>query len=212
MARRFTGTKLLIASHNQGKVREIRELLAGRDIELVTAADLDLDEPEETGETFEENARLKAHAAVAATGLPALADDSGLAVDALFGAPGIYSARWGGPDRDFNLAMLKVNEALEEAGANDIESRRAAFVAMTVLAWPDGHVEGFEGRVEGTLVWPPRGDRGFGYDPIFVPDGHSRTFGEMSAEEKHGDRPGDGPLSHRARALAMLADACFRDD
>jgi XTP/dITP diphosphohydrolase len=209
MARRFTGPKLLIASHNRGKVVEIRELLAGRDVALVTAAAAGIAEPEETGDTFEANARLKAEAAVAASGLPALADDSGLAVEALHGAPGIYSARWAGPERDFRLAMEKVNEALAEAGADDAESRRAAFVALTVLAWPDGHVEAFEGRVEGTLVWPPRGDRGFGYDPMFLPDGETRTFGEMSPEEKHWGRPGRGPLSHRARALAKLADACF---
>ncbi|MFV2092592.1 MAG: RdgB/HAM1 family non-canonical purine NTP pyrophosphatase [Hyphomicrobiales bacterium] len=210
MGRKFTEPKLLIASHNAGKVKEITELLAGRDIEIVTAAELGIDEPEETGETFMANARLKAEAAVAATALPCLADDSGLAVEALHGAPGIYSARWAGPGRDFRLAMEKVNAALDEAGAESPDQRRAAFVALTVLAWPDGHIEFFEGRVEGVLVWPPRGDNGFGYDPMFMPDGHSRTFGQMSPEEKHGTGAGSG-LSHRSRALALMADACFFD-
>lgn len=207
MSRKFTEPKLLIASHNTGKVKEISALLAGHDIEIVTAADLGLGEPEETGKTFTANARLKAEAAVAATGLPCLADDSGLAVEALHGAPGIYSARWAGPDRDFRIAMEKVNTALDEAEAKTPDQRRAAFVALTVLAWPDGHMEVFEGRVEGVLVWPPRGDNGFGYDPMFLPDGESRTFGEMSPQEKHG--LGKGGLSHRSRALAAMADACF---
>lgn len=209
MGRQFTESKLLIASHNQGKVKEIRELLAGRGIEIVTAAELDIDEPEETGTTFAANSRLKAEAAVAATGLVSLADDSGLVVEALGGAPGIYSARWAGPTRDFGKAMARVNEALTKVGAELSDERRAAFVALTVLAWPDGHIEEFEGRVEGTLVWPPRGKEGFGYDPIFIPDGHDRTFGEMSPDEKHGTALGGGGLSHRSRALALMADACF---
>lgn len=208
MGRKFTEPKLLIASHNRGKVKEIAALVAGRDIEIVTAGDLGIDEPEETGETFRANAQLKAQAAVAATGLPSLADDSGLAVTALHGAPGIYSARWAGPARDFSLAMAKVNAALDEAGAETPDQRRAAFVALMALAWPDGHIEFFEGRIEGVLVWPPRGGNGFGYDPMFMPDGHSRTFGEMSPEEKRGT---GGGLSHRARALALMADACFPD-
>jgi len=210
MGRQFSEPKLLIASHNQGKVTEIVELLAGRNLEIVTAADLKIDEPEETGDTFAANALLKAEAAVAATGLPCIADDSGLAVEALKGAPGIYSARWAGETRDFKLAMAKVNSALDEAGAELPDQRRAAFIAMTVLAWPDSHVEYFEGRVEGTLVWPPRGKHGFGYDPMFLPDGHDKTFGEMTPEEKHGVAGGKDGLSHRARALALMADACFK--
>ena len=208
MTRQFTENKLLIASHNQGKVKEIVELLAGQNIEFVTASELGLEEPEETGLTFIANAELKARAAVEATGLPCIADDSGLAVDALKGAPGIYSARWAGPDRDFDLAMEKVNAALQEADATDPDQRSGAFVALTVLAWPDGHMESFEGRVKGTLVWPPRGQNGFGYDPMFMPDGHDRTFGEMTPEEKHGTTLGEG-LSHRALALTRMAKACF---
>jgi len=211
MGRKFSENKLLIASHNQGKVDEITALLAGRDIEIVTAAELKLDEPDETGDTFTANARLKAQAAVAATGLAALADDSGLTVAALNGAPGIYSARWAGRNQDFRHAMEKVNAALDKAEAKSPDQRRAAFVALTALAWPDGHIEFFEGRVDGTLVWPPRGDNGFGYDPMFLPDGHTQTFGEMSPEEKHGMELGSGGLSHRARALALMANACFND-
>ena len=185
----------MIASHNAGKVREIGELLAPYGIEGVTASALGLPEPEETGATFLANAELKARAAATA-GLPALADDSGLAVAALDGAPGIYSARWAGPERDFSRAMAKVHDRLGD------HTREAAFVAALALAWPDGHVECFEGRVEGRLVWPPRGNRGFGYDPIFVPDGHDETFGEMDAEAK-------SCITHRARAFEKLAAACF---
>ncbi len=195
MTRRFTGGRLAIASHNAGKVREIAELLAPFGIEGVPAAELGLDEPEETGATFLANAELKARSALGA-GLPALADDSGLAVTALDGAPGIYSARWAGPDRDFLRAMAAVHERLGG------RPREAAFVAALALAWPDGHVESFEGRVAGRLVWPPRGERGFGYDPIFVPEGHGETFGEMDPEAK-------ARTSHRARAFEKLAAACF---
>ena len=195
MTRRFTGGRLAIASHNAGKVREIAELLAPFGIEGVPAAELGLDEPEETGATFLANAELKARSALGA-GLPALADDSGLAVTALDGAPGIYSARWAGPDRDFSRAMAAVHERLGD------RPREAAFVAALALAWPDGHVESFEGRVAGRLVWPPRGERGFGYDPIFMPDGHGETFGEMDPEAK-------ARISHRARAFEKLAAACF---
>ena len=195
MTRRLEDKRLVIASHNAGKVREIADLLAPFGIEGVPASALGLPEPEETGATFLANAELKARAAAAA-GLPALADDSGLAVAALGGAPGIYSARWAGPDRDFARAMAEVHYRLRD------RPREAAFVAALALAWPDGHVECFEGRVEGRLAWPPRGDRGFGYDPVFVPDGHDETFGEMDPEAK-------ARISHRAQAFGQLAAACF---
>ena len=183
---------LVIASHNPGKVREIDDLLRPFGIETVGAAAVGLVEPEETGTTFAENAALKARAAARAAKLPALADDSGLAVSALEGSPGIYSARWAGPRKDFAIAMRKVEDALK--GKSD---RRAAFVAALALAWPDGRCDVFEGRVEGTLVWPPRGEKGFGYDPIFVPAGHTITFGEMEPAKKH-------TISHRAKAFAKL--------
>lgn len=199
MARRFTGDKLVIASHNQGKVREIGALLAPFGIEVVSAGQLDLPEPEETGDSFTANAELKARAAAERSGLPALADDSGLAVHALDGKPGIYSARWAGPEKDFTAAMKRVQEEL-----GDSADRGAHFTCALSLAWPDGHVETFEGRVYGTLVYPPRGTRGFGYDPIFVPDGHDVTFGEMDPEKKH-------EISHRADAFRQLIAACFDD-
>ena len=189
--------KLVIASHNPGKLREIDDLLRPFGVETVGAAALGLAEPEETGATFAENAALKARLAAAAAGLPALSDDSGLAVAALGGDPGIYSARWAGPKKDFQLAMRKVEEALQ--GKAD---RRGAFVCALALAWPGGACEVFEGRVEGTLVWPPRGAKGFGYDPMFVPDGGTLTFGEMEPEAKHA-------ISHRARAFAKLIAAHF---
>jgi XTP/dITP diphosphohydrolase len=169
-----------------------------------SAADLDLPEPEETEDTFEGNAILKARSAADLSGLPALADDSGLAVDALGGEPGIYSARWAGEPRDFSKAMEKVEERLRAANATRPEDRRARFVSALALAMPGGDVETFVGVVEGTLVWPPRGDRGFGYDPIFLPDGQEQTFGEMSVAEKHGWETGEG-LSHRARAFKLFA-------
>ena len=206
--RQFDGETLVVASHNAGKLRELRTMLAGHPVTLKSAGELDLPEPEETGVTFAENAVLKAKAAVEATGLPALADDSGFCVDALEGAPGIYSARWAGPDRDFALAMRNVEEKLQQVGATTPDRRRAAFVAVLALAWPDGHVEIVEGRVEGTCVWPPRGDQGFGYDPMFQPDGHDRTFGEMTGDEKHGWAREEA-LSHRARAFEKLVAACF---
>lgn len=208
--RPFRENMLVLASHNAGKAREIRQLLEGCPVEIRSAADLGLPEPEETGATFEANAVLKARAAVAETGLPALADDSGFCVDALDGAPGVYSARWAGPDRDFALAMRNIEEKLQEAGAVGSGQRRAAFVAVLALAWPDGHVETFEGRVEGTCVWPPRGEGGFGYDPMFMPDGGDRTFGEMTPDEKHGRGDGNG-LSHRARAFSALVRGCFSE-
>lgn len=189
--------RLVIASHNPGKVREIAELVRPYGVDVVSAGELGLPEPEETGTTFMENARLKALAAATAAGLPALADDSGLAVHALDGAPGIYSARWAGPGKDFRAAMERVEREL--AGAED---RSAHFVCVLALAWPDGHVEAFEGTVHGRLVWPPRGERGFGYDPVFVPDGHDLTFGEMDPERKHA-------MSHRADAFRKLVAACL---
>jgi XTP/dITP diphosphohydrolase len=205
MARRFAEHRLVIASHNPGKVREIAALLAPYGVEVTAAGGLGLPEPEETGATFAENAAIKARAAAEGSGLPALADDSGLVVEALGGEPGIHSARWAGPDRDFRVAMEKVEAAL--AGKPD---RRAHFVCALALAWPDGGpddaldggIEIFEGRVDGALVWPPRGERGFGYDPIFVPEGYDVTFGEMDPEKKHA-------ISHRADAFGKLIAACF---
>ena len=195
--RRITGGRLAIATHNPGKLSEIAELLRPYGVEAVGAAALGLAEPAETGTSFEDNARLKALAAVRAGGLPALADDSGLAVAALGGAPGIYSARWAGPGKNFAAAMQRVEREL--AGKAD---RRARFVAALALAWPDGHVEIFRGEVPGHLVFPPRGTRGFGYDPIFVPEGGTQTFGEMEPAAKHA-------ISHRAHAFARLVAACF---
>jgi XTP/dITP diphosphohydrolase len=199
--------RLVVATHNPGKLREIRELMRPHGVEAVSAAELNLDEPEETGATFRANAALKAEAAARASGIVALADDSGLCVAALGGAPGIYSARWaGGGGKDFSGAMARVERELEALGAPP--PWRASFVSVLALAWPEGALETFEGRVDGTLVFPPRGTAGFGYDPIFRPDGHDRTFGEMSAEEKHGI-PADGSLalSHRARAFQLLSRA-----
>jgi len=205
MRRKLAG-KVVIATHNPGKLVEMRELLALHGVEAISASELKLPEPEETGKTFLENAHIKAAAAAKAAKLPALADDSGLTVDALGGEPGIYSARWAGPDKDFSRAMRVIDEKLKLADANDAAKRRGAFVAALSVVWPDGHEEAVEGRVEGTLVWPPRGTRGFGYDPMFLPDGHTRTFGEMSSEEKHGLPPRGMGLSHRARAFMKLAE------
>ncbi|MEW5424538.1 RdgB/HAM1 family non-canonical purine NTP pyrophosphatase [Amorphus sp. 3PC139-8] len=208
--RPFTEPELVVASHNAGKVREIRELLASFPISILSAGDLGLPEPEETGTTFAQNAQLKACAAAQASGKPALADDSGLSVNALDGAPGIYSARWAGPDKDFARAMRNVEEELRAKGATKPEARGAKFVCVLALAWPDDHVEIFPGEIAGTVIWPPRGTQGFGYDPIFLPEGFDRTFGEMSAEEKHGWRPGETTaLSHRARAFKALAETCL---
>jgi XTP/dITP diphosphohydrolase len=202
--------RVVIATHNPGKLREMRELLAPHGVEATSADELNLPEPEETGASFAENARIKARAAAQAAQLPAFADDSGLTVEALAGEPGIHSARWAGPDKDFARAMRIIEEKLAAAGAKTPERRRAAFVSALAVAWPDGHEECVEGRVTGTLVWPPRGTRGFGYDPMFQPDGHERTFGEMSAEEKHGLPPRGTGLSHRARAFLALAKRCLR--
>src|SRR6478672_1759728 len=208
MHRRITG-RLVIATHNPGKLAEMRELLAPHGVEAVSAGELGLGEPEETGQTFRANAAIKAIAAAEAAQLPAFADDSGLVVDALDGAPGIFSARWAGEAKDFRHAMEKVEAGLRERDAFTPAQRKAHFVSVLAIAWPDGHVEEFEGRVDGTLVWPPRGDKGFGYDPMFLPDGFDLTFGEMTAEQKHGLPPKGQGLSHRARAFLKLAEACF---
>jgi len=195
--RKLKPGKLVIASHNQGKVREILEMLAPYGIEPVSAADLDLPEPDETGTTFLANAELKALQAADLTGLPALADDSGLCVDALGGEPGIFSARWAGETKDFKVAMQRVNDAIEANGPD--ACRNAHFVCVLALAWPDGHVEWFEGRVDGTLVWPPRGTGGFGYNPIFAPEGSDLTFAEMPDAKK--------AISHRAMAFEKMMAA-----
>jgi XTP/dITP diphosphohydrolase len=201
--------RLVIATHNPGKLVEMRELLAPYGIDAASAGELGLPEPEETGMTFRDNARIKAKAAAQASGLPAFADDSGLAVDTLGGDPGIYSARWAGPDKNFRRAMETIEQKLQERGAVMPDKRAAHFVSALCVAWPDHHLEEFEARVDGTLVWPPRGDKGFGYDPMFLPDGHTRTFGEMPSEEKHGLPPRGKGLSHRARAFLKLAEACL---
>lgn len=211
---RDLGKRIVVASHNAGKLAEFADLLAPFGLEARSAKEFGLPEPEETGTTFEQNAYLKAHAAAQATGLPAMSDDSGLVVDALGGAPGVYTADWATkPDgsRDFMMAMEKTEKALREAGATDPSRRTGRFVAVICLCIPNGEAEYFRGEAEGTLVWPPRGTSGFGYDPVFLPNGHARTFGEMTAEEKHGI-PADGSpgLSHRARAFHVLAAACLR--
>lgn len=201
MSRKFSrNDQLVIASHNPGKVREISDLLQPLGIEIIGADELGLVEPEETGQTFTENAVLKATLATKAANLPALADDSGLAVAALNGDPGIYSARWAGPNKDFAQAMHRVHEALVQSNNPD---RGCSFICVLALAWPDGHTESFEGRVAGTINWPPRGERGFGYDPIFMPHGHDQTFGEMNPEQKHA-------MSHRANAFRQLLNACLQ--
>lgn len=209
MSRQLTGP-VVIATHNPGKLAEMRELLAPYGIAARSAGELGLSEPEETGASFTANARIKAAAAASATGQAAFADDSGLVVDALDGEPGIHSARWAGPDKDFAGAMNRIHTLLVERGATAPEQRRAHFVAALCLAWPDGHVEEFEARVDGVVVWPPRGSKGFGYDPLFLPDGFTRSFGEMSADEKHGLPPKGQGLSHRARAFLKLAEACLQ--
>ena len=197
--RKLQPGRLVIASHNPGQVREIAALLEGHGLDVVSAKELDLPEPEETGTTFVMNAELKARSAADLSGLPALADDSGLCVEALGGDPGIFSARWAGETKDFGEAMRRVHDKM---AAIDDAPRDAHFVCALALAWPDGHVEWFEGRVDGTLVWPPRGDRGFGYDPMFLPEGHDQTFGEMEEGAKHA-------ISHRADAFRQLVAAVF---
>jgi XTP/dITP diphosphohydrolase len=201
------GARLVAATHNPGKVRELQDLLAPYGLAVLSAAELGLPEPEETGTTFQANAELKALAAACGAGLPALADDSGLEVDALDGAPGIFSARWAGAERDFGHAMQRLSDALSARGAwsgkqSGQPGPRANFTAVLSLAWPDGAVRSFEGKVYGHLVWPPRGDKGFGYDPMFIADGEVVTFGEMEPARKHG-------ISHRARAFARLTHACL---
>lgn len=199
MTRRLTERKLIVASHNAGKVREIADLIRPFAIDAVSAASLDLPEPDETETTFIGNALIKAHAAAGAANLPALSDDSGLCVDALGGDPGVYSARWAGPSKDFGEAMKLVHDRMLASGST---SRSAHFVCALAIAWPDGHAETFEGIVEGQLVWPPRGTRGFGYDPMFIPEGKAETFGEMDQTAKHA-------MSHRARAFAKFVEACL---
>lgn len=200
MARQFNGNKLVIASHNQGKVREIGELLAPFGVATISAGDLGLPEPVEDGDSFIANAEIKALASATASGLPALSDDSGLQVHSLHGDPGIYSARWCGPEKDFSVGMRMIEDRLEALGDN--VNRRANFTCALTLAWPDGHMESFEGKVFGHVTWPMRGDKGFGYDPIFVPEGLSQTFAEMEPADKHA-------MSHRADAFNQLIAACF---
>ena len=199
----------MIATHNPGKLAEMRELLSPHGVEAISAGELGLAEPEETGDSFVVNARIKAVAAAQAARLPAFADNSGLVVDALDGAPGIFSARWAGPTKDFTAAMTRIERLLQERGAREPAQRSAHFVSALCVAWPDGHVEEVEARADGTLVWPPRGSAGFGYDPMFLPDGHARTFGEMTSIEKHGLPPLGLGLSHRARAFVKLAEICL---
>ncbi|MGL4405768.1 MAG: non-canonical purine NTP pyrophosphatase [Notoacmeibacter sp.] len=209
--RQLIEKKLVLATHNAGKLTEFRALVAPFGIEVVSAGELGLPEPEETGTTFEQNAATKALAAAMATGFVALSDDSGLEVDALGNQPGVYTADWAtlaDGSRDFKVAMQKVEDALGNVGATQPIQRKGRFVATLCLAWPDGETQFFRGEAPGTLVWPPRGNDGFGYDPVFLPDGHARTFGEMTAHEKHGWQPGDTKaLSHRARAFKLFAEA-----
>ena len=199
----------MIATHNPGKLAEMRELLGPHGVEAISAGELGLGEPDETGDSFAANARIKAVAAAQSAQLPAFADDSGLAVDALDGAPGIFSARWAGERKDFNAAMTRIERLLQERGALLPAQRKAHFVSALCVAWPDGHIEEVEARADGVLVWPPRGSAGFGYDPMFMPDGHTRTFGEMTSIEKHGLPPLGLGLSHRARAFVKLAEICL---
>ncbi|MBB4166990.1 MULTISPECIES: RdgB/HAM1 family non-canonical purine NTP pyrophosphatase [unclassified Rhizobium] len=209
--RKLETKTIVVASHNAGKIREIQDLIGPFGFTAKSAAELNFVEPDETGTTFEENATIKALASAEAAGLPALSDDSGLVVDALGGDPGVYTANWAEkPDgtRDFAMAMEKVETALEKAGASRPEQRTARFVSVLCLAWPDGHRELFRGEVEGTVVWPPRGSQGFGYDPVFQPDGYETTFGEMSADEKHGWKHTEA-LSHRARAFKIFVETCL---
>jgi XTP/dITP diphosphohydrolase len=212
--RKLDTKTIVVASHNAGKIREIEDLIGPFGFSAKSAAELKFEEPDETGTTFEENAAIKALASAKASGLPALSDDSGLVIDALGGAPGVYTANWAEKEdgtRDFAMAMEKVEKALLERGATDAKDRTARFVSVLCLAWPDGHTELFRGEVEGHVVWPPRGDKGFGYDPVFQPEGYETTFGEMSAEEKHGWKPGDATaLSHRARAFKIFVETCLK--
>lgn len=211
--RKLETKTIVVASHNAGKIREIRDLIGPLGFEAKSAADLNFIEPDETGTTFEENAAIKALASARSAGMPALSDDSGVVIDALDGAPGVYTANWAETadgTRDFAMAMEKVHNAMVEKGAVTPASRTARFVSVLCLAWPDGHMEMFRGEVEGAIVWPPRGTSGFGYDPIFQPQGYETTFGEMTAEEKHGWKPGEPEaLSHRARAFKIFVETCL---
>lgn len=211
--RKLDTRTIVVASHNAGKIREIAELIGPFGFSAKSAAELKFAEPDETGTTFEENASIKALASAQASGLPALSDDSGLVIDALGGAPGVYTANWAEREdgtRDFPWAMEKVEKALAEKNATAPAERTARFVSVLCLAWPDGHTEIFRGEVEGTVVWPPRGDKGFGYDPIFQPEGYDKTFGELTSDEKHGWKPGDAQaLSHRARAFKLFVETCL---
>ena len=211
--RKLDTRTIVVASHNAGKIREIAELIGPFGFSAKSAAELKFAEPDETGTTFEENAAIKALASAQASGLPALSDDSGLVIDALGGAPGVYTANWAEREdgtRDFPWAMEKVEKALAEKNATAPAERTGRFVSVLCLAWPDGHTEIFRGEVEGTVVWPPRGDKGFGYDPIFQPEGYDKTFGELTSDEKHGWKPGDAQaLSHRARAFKLFVETCL---
>lgn len=207
------GDRLVVASHNEGKVRELQSLLAPFDLQIVSAAELKLPEPDETGVSYEENAALKARAAASESGILSLADDSGFAVEALGGDPGIYSARWAGPTRDFGAAMQLVHDKVLEVGkdnSTNLAAQKCSFIAVLCLADPQGQTKYFRGEVEGTIAWPPRGTQGFGYDSLFLPTGYSRTFGEMDAGEKHGWQPGQVGLSHRARAFSKFASEYFQ--
>ncbi|WP_165215930.1 RdgB/HAM1 family non-canonical purine NTP pyrophosphatase [Affinirhizobium pseudoryzae] len=211
--RKLETRTIVVASHNAGKIREIADLIGPFGFSAKSAAELKFEEPEETGTTFEENAAIKALASAKASGLPSLSDDSGIVIDALDGAPGVYTANWAETadgTRDFVMAMEKVEQALAERGATTPQQRTARFVSVLCLAWPDGHTEMFRGEVEGVITPAPRGTQGFGYDPIFQPEGYETTFGEMSAEEKHGWKPGDAQaLSHRARAFKIFVETCL---
>jgi XTP/dITP diphosphohydrolase len=211
--RKLDTKTIVVASHNAGKIREIAELIGPFGFAAKSAAELKFDEPDETGTTFEENAAIKALASAKASGLPALSDDSGLVIDALDGAPGVYTANWAEREdgtRDFAMAMEKVEKALAGRGAQNPDQRTARFVSVLCLAWPDGHTEFFRGEVEGEIAWPPRGIKGFGYDPVFQPAGHDLTFGEMTSDEKHGWKRGEPEaLSHRARAFKRFVETCL---
>jgi len=211
--RKLETRTIVVASHNAGKIAEIADLIGPFGFSAKSAAELKFEEPDATGTTFEEHAAIKALASARGSGLPALYDDSGLVVDALDGAPGVYTANWAELEdgsRDFVMAMEKVEKALADRGATTPEQRSGRFVSVLCLAWPDGHTEMFRGEVEGTIVWPPRGTKGFGYDPVFQPEGYETTFGEMTAEEKHGWKPGDPQaLSHRARAFKLFVETCL---
>jgi XTP/dITP diphosphohydrolase len=209
MGRRLTG-KVVLATHNAGKLTEMAELMAPYGVALVSAGSLGLPEPLEDGTMYAENAAIKARAAAKATGLPAFADDSGLSVDLLDGAPGLFTADWAGQPRSWERAMQRLHDELTKRG-HAVNGAQARFVSALVITWPDGHEELFEGRCPGTLIWPPRGKAGFGYDPMFVPEGHTRSFAELTAEEKHGLPPLGPGLSHRARAFMQLAKACLID-